>query len=437
MSPRNKRVKNIDNTANNAVKHKELVSSMSDAGFSFVGSKLNFWGDVRIDLHTMYRIGKTNKMAGAYIEKIANMVWRYGFELYDEDDNLIDVDKDKNAKEVLRRCRKLFRAGQSDNKTFDIFCLLYFTHMFSSGEVSIIPNKINDFFLMPENWRLKLLDTRAVKKKLNEYGDVTMYEYQTKVSTELFSNSQVVNYIGYPDIDNTSKGLSKFNRIYMEALSNFEANSRQMYFFKNNAMPNVVVMMDPDAMGGKPDDVKKKINDFKDSWDVKYKGNWNQGKPLVTSVVKDIKVLDASNVDMDLLSLRKENDKDFAVIFLMDTRLIGISKDVWSYGEVESTTIRQGNDQIEAYGEMMSETLNLIYRKFVDPNLPYTIKTKNALFTNENKDKEIWLREVETGVRTPNNYITTFGTWIVSTDPEMENYRKPKQAINNGVIPTQ
>lgn len=133
------------------------------------------------------------------------MVGRYGFELYDDDDNLIDATKDAKAKEVIKRCKKLFRAGQADNKTFDIFCTLYFTHVFSSGEVTIIPNKINDFFMMPEDGRLKMLDTRAIKKKLNEYGDVTAYEYQTKTSTELFSNSQVVNYIAYPDIDNTSK----------------------------------------------------------------------------------------------------------------------------------------------------------------------------------------------------------------------------------------
>lgn len=64
MAPRKKTPKSsVEKGIDTELQHKELVNSMSDAGFSFVGSNLNFGNDVRIDLHTMYRISKTNKMA--------------------------------------------------------------------------------------------------------------------------------------------------------------------------------------------------------------------------------------------------------------------------------------------------------------------------------------------------------------------------------------
>lgn len=403
-----------------------LVKAMWDAGFSFIGSNLQWLGrDIRADLNTMYNISKTNKMAWAYIEKISNMVWRYGFELYDENWEKVDPTKDKKAAEVLQKCKKLFRAWYSDNKTFDIFCMQYFTHIFSSGEVSIVANALNGLFKAPEDGRVKVLDTRGITKKVDKYWDIQSYEYRTNLSYEKLLPDQIVNYVAYPDVDNPINWLSKFNRIYMEAISNFEANSRQMYFFRNNAMPNVIVMMDSEKMSWRNEDIAKKIHDFKDTRDQKYSGQSNQGKPLITSIVKDIKVLDSSNVDMDLIMLRKENDKDFAVVFLMDTRLIWINKENGSYGEVESTTIRQGNDQIDAYWEMMSETLNILYRKFIDPELPYTIKTKNAEFTNDYQERAIWLQEVASGTRTPNSYITEIRWWTASDDPAMDQYRTP------------
>ena len=407
-----------------------IVKYMQNADFSFMwtnaSSLLN--NKVRIDLNTMYNISKTNKMAWAYIEKISNMVWRYWFEIFDQEGNKVDTTKDKKAKEMLDNCKRLFRSGYGDNKTFDIFSILYFTQVFSSGEVTITASELNPMFKTSKNWRVKILDTRWIEKDIDDYGEIKKFNYKTWNKREPFLPEQVVNYIAYPDIDNPVHWLSKFNRIYMEAISNFEANSRQMYFFRNNAMPNIMVMLDADKMSWNELDIKKKLDDFKDTRDKKYMGQSNQGKPLITSVVKDIKILDTNNVDLDLINLRKENDKDFAVIFLMDTRLIGINKEAWSYGEVESTTIRQGNDQIDAYGEMMSETLNLIYKKFVDPEVEYIVKTKNAEFTNDIQERNAWIIEVREWLLTPNDYIKNYGSWVPSDDPEMDKYRTPQNS---------
>lgn len=198
-----KRTKNVTESVANPPVQKEVLDYMQSAWFSYVGTDFRKLGEnIKVDLNTMYKISKTSKMAGAYIEKISNMVGRYGFEIYNQDGEKADTTKDKSAKEVLEKCKNVFRAGYSDNKTFGIFSMIYFTQVFSSGEVTVTMNKLNDLFLWPEDGRLKILDTRAIKKNLGEYGDIVSYEYRTKKTVEKFVPWQLVNFVSYPDIDN-------------------------------------------------------------------------------------------------------------------------------------------------------------------------------------------------------------------------------------------
>lgn len=379
----------------------KAIDYMQSMGFSFLGQWINNCGKVSIGLDTMYEIAKTNKMAWAYIEKISNMVWRFGLELYDEKGEKMD---NRKAKEIIATAESLFQSWFADNKTFGLFAYNFFSHIFCSGEATFAPNMMNMLFQAPKDWYMKFMDTRGIRKVADEYGNLQFVEYRTKTWIEKLLPEQVVNFIAYPNLDNPLYWLSKFNRIYIEAITNREANNRQMYFFKNNAVPNLMVMMDGEKLKN-----KESVEAFAKMWDAKFQWSNNASKPLISDIVKDVKQLDVTNVDMDFINLRKENDKDFAVIFLLDTRLIGLSKDTGSYWEIESTTIRQGNDQIDAYGKMLSDAINIAYKKFVDPSFAYKLKCKNSYFTDDIKEKDVAMREVQNGVRTPNEYITEFG----------------------------
>lgn len=398
---------------------KSILGDMSSMGFSFLGNSLSSCGKVVIDLNTMYKIWSTNKMAWAYIDKIANMVGRYGFDVIDENWEKMEMKKTSPNSKILRQATNFLKVGMADNKSYELFRWMVFNQIFCSGECTLTANALNPLFKADLNgWYVKILDTRGIRKTADDYGDIEFYEYVTRKGREKFLPEQVLNYIAFPNTDNPIYGISKFNRIYMEAITNFEANSRQMYFFKNNAVPNLMVMVDQEKVAD-----KKAIDALKAMRDKKFTWSENASKPLITDIVKDIKQLDVSNVEMDFISLRKENDKDFAVIFLMDTRLIGLSKETGSFWEIESTTIRQGNDQIDAYGSMLSEIITLAYKKFIDDKFPYSFKCKNAYFTDDLKEREMWLKEVDGWVRTQNQYIVDILGWEASDQEWMDEFK--------------
>lgn len=147
---------------------------------------------------------------------------------------------------------------------------------------------------------------------------------------------------------------------------------------------------------------------FDVEWDKKYGGASNTGKPHSSYLINDIKTLDISNVDLDLLNLRRENDNSISTVFMLDPRLIGLQKETGSYSEVEITTITQANEQIEAYGDMFSDFITACYKKFIDPKFEYYIRAVNHKFKNVYKDKEISIRERERGLLTANEYRKRF-----------------------------
>jgi hypothetical protein len=48
-------------------------------------------------------------------------------------------------------------------------------------------------------------------------------------------------------------------------------------------------------------------------------------------LIKDVKTLDTSNVDLDLLELRESNDSAISAVYMLDARLIGLQKKTGSY----------------------------------------------------------------------------------------------------------
>ena len=85
---------------------------------------------------------------------------------------------------------------------------------------------------------------------------------------ETYSPAEILDYIGYKDIDCRWQGISIYNSVAMEAVTNEFANKTQMYFFKNNAKPNTYLMLHPEAFNG-VDGIEKKKR-FDRERDEKY-----------------------------------------------------------------------------------------------------------------------------------------------------------------------
>lgn len=392
-----------------------FINSLSDMGFSFVWNRITDCWPIRIWRHTMYEIHKTNKMAFAYRNKIIQMVAREWFYAIDEDWKEI---KTSIIKEDMNRLYDFI--GWKYN--LDLVIWDYFDQLFCAGQVFSIPSKVNWFWLATNDWTLKILDSRGMEIQTDDYWSPVKYLYKTTTWAETFTKSSIVDFIWYRDVDVKHRWISIYNSVVMDAITNFEANRTQMYFFKNNAQPNLFIMLNPDAFMGEQWPAKKQ--EFDRQRDEKYWWPMNWGKVHSSHLITDIKTLDISNVDLDLLNLRRENDQSFSVVFMLDSRLIGLWKTTGSYWEVETTTIRQWNEQIDSYSRMFSDFINQNYRKFVNPDFVYEWRCWNGEFKDINKDKDIGLKEVQGWVISPNEYRTKFWYEAVK-DATMDSFRNP------------
>lgn len=366
-------------------------------GMSFVGNSITDCGKVRIDKKTMYRVYKNNKMAFAYAKKIEQMVAAKGIEVVDYEGRLVEWRED-----VVKNLQKFI----GKKHEFASFRQKFFAQHFCSGNVLWVPSMINGGGFLVKWGKFKILDTRGITKKTDKYGEKMEYIYTTGGSNAKYNDMQIIDFVTNLDVDNSKKGVSIYESVVMDAIMQHESSRTQMYFFKNDQRPNMFIMLNPEMFQWSKGAQKKA--EFDDIRKKKYEWPSNSWKSKSSYLIKDIKTLDVSNVDLDLINLRKSNDEAISVVYMLDNRLIWLQKWTGSYGEVESTTIMQGNEQINAYGSLLGDFLTAMYTQFVDPKFEYCFQTRNLQFRNINADKEIALKELVQGVITEKEYRAEF-----------------------------
>ncbi|HPJ86844.1 MAG TPA: phage portal protein [Candidatus Pacearchaeota archaeon] len=82
-------------------------------------------------------------------------------------------------------------------------------------------------------------------------------------------------------------------------MSDTESSKRQFYFFENNSVPNALFMLDPNITMD-----KDKLSQIKEDVNNKYKGSENAHKIMIAGGIQDVKILELSNKDLDLINLR-------------------------------------------------------------------------------------------------------------------------------------
>jgi len=96
--------------------------------------------------------------------------------------------------------------------------------------------------------------------------------------------------------------------VITDGLTDIATSNRQLVFFKNNAMPNIVYMLDADACN-----TLEHQKDFERKIREKYQGTANSYKPMASTAVKDIKILEMSHKDLDLISQRLFAHKEYGI----------------------------------------------------------------------------------------------------------------------------
>lgn len=122
--------------------------------------------DLVLDVHTFFELYRINGDIRQAIRKIANSVARNGLYLRDNNNQVIDDEAFED--EVA----ELFK-----DKTFLKFKVEVFRNYLISGELYIIPS----FNLYGEVKGFEVLDSQAVSKEIDSYGNIVGYKVRDKM----------------------------------------------------------------------------------------------------------------------------------------------------------------------------------------------------------------------------------------------------------------
>lgn len=369
---------------------KSYINTLSSDWRNYLWWNIGACGNVRFTQQSFYDIHKKNILISSYYRKIVKMVGMYGFRIYDMNNETIKNDA------MLTEIVKFFSIPN-----FGQFKQQFYTQAFCSWQVFGIVGKEN----MLWEKKIKILDSRGMKINIDQYWDPTSYMYGgwIKEKAETYMPDDIIDDIVYYDHDIPYKWISLYEWLLTDAMTDAEASKTNYFYFENNARPWVIVRLSQDLLNN-----PQELANFKKEWKERYEWSKNNNKPVVSAWIEDVKVLEMNNSNNQLLDLRKFIDTKVALAFRMDKRLVGYNVESgWSRSEIDSVSQIQGNVAISEFSDMIDSFMTEAVKKFLITNWSfewYRIHCINEKFSNELKDKEFWVRLVENGIATREEY---------------------------------
>lgn len=326
-----------------------------------------------VDKSTYYTVQERSWEAQAYKDKIINWVWKWW--LYLEKDWVV-LENKKELDTVIN----IFK-----DSTWRTFKDKYFTENFCAWDIFMFP-KENSV------WEItcQIVDSRTVRKDVNQYWEVVWYSQFSWWRYQSIPLSWMYNSIVRYDPENPAYWKSLYKTIVYDALSDWESSKRQFYFFKNSWVPNAVFMLNPEIINQETIDWIR--NDIK----TKYTWSTNAHKSIISSWITDVKLLELTNKDLDLLNLRKFIILKMWILFHIDPRIIWYMTDSWADRSI--TAIRkEAKETIDDMASVLEDDINNFYKMFINPKADFRIKLDNETFEdresieeNQRKDAQLW-----------------------------------------------
>lgn len=91
---------------------------------------------------------------------------------------------------------------------------------------------------------LQVLDPRSMHIFVDKYGNVLKYVQRIGANTESYGVEEIYHLTEMRDPDNESMGLSRVETLIYDVMGDNEAMISNYAFFKNNAVPNTIVIFD-------------------------------------------------------------------------------------------------------------------------------------------------------------------------------------------------
>ena len=369
----------------------------------------------------MYKVIKSNWIASASIKRISGRLWSQWFDVVDKDNNIVDLDADGMAKQIKQRANNFFNAPTFHNYVYDS---LY--QIFASWKKYSIPGKLNS-----RTWKatkdsvINVLDSRIVNIDMDKDWEPKSYRISNWLKSMKVDQKNIVDYIVYKDADAPLYWVSIFESVVHDALIDIESSGRQLLFFQNSAVPNAIVTLDPDVAQN-----EKQSEMIKDKWEREFKWNTNSNKVIISNAVKDVKTLDVSNKELQLIDQRLYSDKKMWVAIWIDLRLLWYMKDSGSAFSDISFTTYHANEQLDEYSKYIADGMKLEYEKFVDNMWDYKFVLKNEYYNDVTTEKDIDIKQIQNGIMTRNEYRKKRWELAPADNEVMDKYLVPQNYVD-------
>lgn len=353
---------------------------------------LNMDGSIRVWTHTYFSLLKKNATISAALRFLSNKVGWYGFYFVDSSGKAI-----KWQEEMKRRVEQFFSIPK-----LRTYIYVSIANYIVSGQKVSTATELNQFWTATGNATINILDPRmlTIKTDTNTW-EIISYEYRNNTVIKEFEPQIVNNDILYPDLDRDGYGQSQMDGIVIDALTEYVLWSRQFHFYRNNATPSTVFMIDPTVV---TDDTKAK--ELETKINEKFGWNANNWKPMATTALRDVKTIEVP--DIKLIEERELIMKILTMVFGIDPRVLWYMKETgWSYAEIDAIARNMTNAKLEEWTSIIENSMNEEFNKYIKP-LGYRIKLDTIYFKNTEKDKEIALQEVKAWVMSVDEYKSLF-----------------------------
>jgi phage portal protein BeeE len=327
--------------------NKDIINSMNSNWFSFIWNNIWDCWTLRINLNTLYSIKEKSSDVFTCHDILSNKTALNGLLLQDKKWNTLQKNKYIDEYNYLN---ELFSEW-----TFRFWKDNFFTQILFSWEVYIEP--VFDIYEKVKTFTI--LDSRNMSKILDKNWVVITYRQRNKlwaINTDFWIEE--LYYSMYKrSVKSDNVAFSKIEPLIFDVLWDLEASKRNYYFFKNNAVPDSIVMVDPQSSD-------EQIASLTEQLKNKYTWWHNSHKFIASSSIKDIKELNISSRDMEFIQMRWLTTEKISSAFWIPKKILWYESKFWWNSEINSLKKEFYQWTIKWYESYLESIINWALNQF-------------------------------------------------------------------------
>lgn len=246
-----------------------------------------------------YNIFRKNTDVKSAITKLQSTTWRSGF--------FIEKNGEKIEENIFINIFKNIRSLKSD--------IIRDLVVWGSAFVLAVKNPFGQVV------ELQTLDPRSVKIIANKYGEVIKYIQRVWMEVQEYEPEEIYQLTEIKDPDNEILGLSKIETLLYDVMWDDEAMKSNYAFFKNNAIPNTILILEDNMTD---EEYSSAMKQFK----TQFSGGINRHKVSTNTGIKDIRTIGQSHKDMEFIAQRQFTTEKVCSALGVPKTLLGYHNEV-------------------------------------------------------------------------------------------------------------